>query len=52
MSSKTAHKLEELSEEYTGEIHQAAKKLTTLGKLVRESTSNAMGLHLFDKSLM
>jgi len=48
----TAHKLEELSEEYTGEIHQAAKKLNTLGKLVRESTSNAMGLHLFDKSLM
>jgi len=48
----TAHKLEELSEDYTEEIHEVAKKLNTLGKLVRESSSNAMGLHLYDKSLM
>ena len=49
---KTAHKLEELSEDYTEEIHEVAKKLNTLGKLVRESSSNAMGLHLYDRSLM
>merc|ERR1719500_1238369 len=48
----TAHKLEELSEDYTEEIHEVAKKLNTLGKLVRESSSNAMGLHLYDRSLM
>lgn len=48
----TAHKLEELSEDYTEEIHDVAKRLNTLGKLVRESSSNAMGLHLYDKSLM
>jgi len=47
----TAHMLEELSEEYTGEINEVAKKLNTLGKMVRKSNSNAMALHLFDNTL-
>jgi len=48
----TAHKLEELSEEYTEEINEAAKKLNVLGRMVRQSNSNAMALHLFDRTLM
>ena len=43
--------LEELSEEFTGEINEVAKKLNTLGKMVRKSNSNAMALHLFDNTL-
>merc|ERR1719320_1830747 len=39
----TAHMLEE----FTGEINEVAKKLNTLGKMVRKSNSNAMALHLF-----
>merc|ERR1711955_42760 len=46
-----AHMLGELSEEYTGEINEVAKKLNTLGKMVRKSNSNAMALHLFDNTL-
>jgi len=48
----TAHKLEELSEEYSEEINEAAKKLNVLGGMVRNSNSNAMALHLFDRTLM
>jgi len=48
----TAHKLEELSEEYSGDINQVARKLNILGKMVRKSNTNAMGLHLFDQSLL
>merc|ERR1712121_435646 len=33
----TAHMLEELSEGYTEEINEVAKKLNTLGKMVRKS---------------
>merc|ERR1712025_33517 len=47
----TAHMLEELSEGYTEEINEVAKKLNTLGKMVRKSNSNAMALHLFDNTL-
>eukprot|EP00092_Neocalanus_flemingeri_P020221 GFUD01021895.1.p1 GENE.GFUD01021895.1~~GFUD01021895.1.p1 ORF type:complete len:245 (+),score=67.61 GFUD01021895.1:47-736(+) len=47
----TAHLLEELSEDYTGEINGVAKKLNTLGKMVRKANSNAMALHLFDNML-
>lgn len=47
-----AHKLEELSEEYSGEINDIAKKINNLGKMVRNPSSSAMGLHLFDKSLL
>ena len=48
----TAHKLEELSEDYSEDINGVAKKLNVLGKMVRNSNTNAMGLHLFDKSLL
>jgi len=47
----TAHILEELAEDYTDDINGVAKKLNVLGKIVRNSNTNAMGLHLFDKSL-
>merc|ERR1712066_109488 len=47
----TAHMLEELAEDYTGDINGVAKKLNTLGKMVRNPNTNAMGLHLFDKTL-
>jgi len=47
----TAHMLEELSEEYTEDINDAAKKLNILGKMVRKSNSNALALHLFDNNL-
>ena len=50
--AQTAHKLEELSEEYSGDINQVARKLNILGKMVRKSNTNAMGLHLFDQSLL
>ena len=43
--------LEELSEEYTEDINDAAKKLNILGKMVRKSNSNALALHLFDNNL-
>merc|ERR1739838_231864 len=46
-----AHMLEELSEDYTGEINEVAKKLNNLGKMVRKANSNAMALHLFDNML-
>ena len=49
---QTAHLLEELSEDYTSEINEVARKLNRLGKLVRASASNAMALHLFDISLL
>jgi len=48
----TAHKLEELSEDYSGEINDVAKKINSLGKMVRQSSSSAIGTHLFDRSLM
>ena len=48
---QTAHVLEELSEEYAGDINDVAKKLNILGKMVRNPNTNAMALHLFDKSL-
>jgi len=48
----TAHMLEELSEDYTEEINDVAKKLNSLGKMVRKANSNAMALHLFDNALM
>ena len=44
--------LEELSEDYTEEINDVAKKLNSLGKMVRKANSNAMALHLFDNALM
>jgi len=44
--------LEELSEEYSEDIHDVAKRLNTLGKLVRRTNTNAMGLHLYDRSLL
>lgn len=47
----TAHVLEELSEEYAGDINDVAKKLNILGKMIRNPNTNAMALHLFDKSL-
>jgi len=47
----TAHMLEEISEDYTGEINDVAKKLNILGKMVRKANSNAMALHLFDNTL-
>ena len=50
--AQTAHKLEELSEEYSGDINKVARKLNILGKMVRKSNTNAMGLHLFDQSLL
>merc|ERR1712117_820185 len=49
---EVAHKLEELSEEYSGEINEIAKKINNLGKMVRNPSSSAMALHMFDKSLM
>merc|ERR1712142_1081065 len=48
----TAHKLEELSEDYAEDINGVAKKLNVLGKMVRNSNTNAMGLHLFDNALL
>ena len=51
-SSQTAHMLEELSEEYADDIHSLASKLNTLGKMVKKDNSNAMALHLFDRTLM
>ena len=51
ISPQTAHVLEELAEDYTDDINGVAKKLNVLGKMVRNSNTNAMGLHLFDKSL-
>jgi len=48
----TAHKLEELSEDYAEDINGVAKKMNVLGKMVRNSNTNAMGLHLFDKTLL
>jgi len=47
----TAHKLEELSEEYAGDINDVAKKVNVLGKMIRNPNTNAMALHLFDKTL-
>ena len=43
--------LEELSEKYAGEINEVAKKLNVLGKMIRNPNTNAMALHLFDKTL-
>ena len=51
-SSQTAHMLEELSEEYADDIHSLSSKLNTLGKMVKKDNSNAMALHLFDRTLM
>jgi len=48
----TAHKLEELSEEYTEEINDVAKRLNILGRMVRNTNTNALGLHLYDKTLL
>jgi len=49
---ETAHMLEELSEEYADDIHSLSSKLNTLGKMVKKDNSNAMALHLFDRTLM
>merc|ERR1712193_287650 len=49
---ETAHMLEELSEEYADDIHSLSTKLNTLGKMVKKDNSNAMALHLFDRTLM
>merc|ERR1712080_136717 len=46
----TAHMLEEVSESYTEDINEAARKLNTLARIVQQSPS--LGLHMFDKSLM
>merc|ERR1712126_785139 len=46
----TAHMLEEVSESYTEDINDVARKLNTLAKIVKKSAS--MGLHMFDQSLM
>ena len=43
--------LEELSEEYTDDINDVAKKVNVLGKMIRNPNTNAMALHLFDKTL-
>ena len=43
--------LEELSEEYAGDINDVAKKVNVLGKMIRNPNTNAMALHLFDKTL-
>merc|ERR1711955_45699 len=45
-----AHMLEEVSESYTEDINDVARKLNTLAKIVQKSAS--MGLHMFDQSLM
>ena len=50
-SSQTAHMLEELSEDYADDIHSLSSKLNTLGKMVKKDNSNAMALHLFDRTL-
>ena len=44
--------LEELSEEYAEDINSLSTKLNTLGKMVKKDNSNAMALHLFDRTLM
>merc|ERR1711872_1145428 len=44
--------LEELSEDYADDIHSLSSKLNTLGKMVKKDNSNAMALHLFDRTLM
>merc|ERR1712041_19482 len=46
----TAHMLEEVSESFTEDINDVARKLNTLAKIVKKSAS--MGLHMFDQSLM
>jgi len=48
----TAHVLEELSEDYTGEIRETSEKLNTLGRMVKKDNSRNMALHLFDKMLL
>merc|ERR1711962_1550727 len=45
-----AHMLEEVSESFTEDINDVARKLNTLAKIVKKSAS--MGLHMFDQSLM
>jgi len=47
-----AHMLEELSEDYSGDINEVANNLNTLGKLVRNPRSNALALHMFDQKLL
>jgi len=46
----TAHMLEEVVEDYTGDINDAARKLNTLSKMMRQD--RGMGLHMFDRTLM
>merc|ERR1712112_490341 len=48
----TAHMLEEVAESYTEDINDVARKLNTLAKIVLNTQSTSLGLHLFDKSLM
>ena len=43
--------LEELAEDYTDDINGVAKKLNVLGKMIRNPNTNAMALHLFDRTL-
>merc|ERR1711934_877692 len=46
----TAHMLEEVVEDYTGDINDAARKLNTLSKMMRQD--RGMGLNMFDRTLM
>ena len=50
--SQTAHKLEEVSEEYAEDIHRFARMLNTLGKMVKNDADSSMALHLYDRTLL
>merc|ERR1711922_79496 len=47
----TSHVLEELAEDYAGEIRDVAEKLNTLARMVKKDNSVNLGVHLFDKML-
>merc|ERR1712168_850644 len=47
----TSHVLDELAEDYSGEIRDVAEKLNTLARMVKKDNSVNLGVHLFDKML-
>merc|ERR1712008_187385 len=49
---ETAHKLEEVSEDYAEDIHRFARMLNTLGKTVKNDADSSMALHLYDRTLL